>query len=145
VDDAVPNSIVIRAGRGVLITGSNMSGKSTFLRTVGVNAILAQTISTALAREYRAPVFHVRSSIGRADDLLGGKSYYLVEVETLLELVRASNDARPHPHRNPRHRPCTSASSRLPSDSTVLAERSPLTASKALRFWGAVVLKMARV
>jgi DNA mismatch repair ATPase MutS len=56
VDDAVPNSIVIRAGRGVLVTGSNMSGKSTFLRTVGVNAVLAQTISTALANEYRAPV-----------------------------------------------------------------------------------------
>jgi hypothetical protein len=96
VDDAVPNSITVRPGRGVLITGSNMSGKSTFLRTVGVNAILAQTISTCLAREYRAPIFHVRSCIGRADDLLAGKSYYIVEVEALLELVRASEDATPH-------------------------------------------------
>ena len=51
VDNAVPNSIAVQAGRGVLITGSNMSGKSTFLRTVGVNAILAQTIATCLARE----------------------------------------------------------------------------------------------
>jgi DNA mismatch repair ATPase MutS len=96
VDDAVPNSITVRPGRGVLVTGSNMSGKSTFLRTVGVNAILAQTISTCLAREYRAPVFHVRSCIGRADDLLAGKSYYIVEVGALLELVRASDDAMPH-------------------------------------------------
>ncbi len=44
LQDAVPNSIGLRSGRGVLVTGSNMSGKSTFLRTVGVNAILAQTI-----------------------------------------------------------------------------------------------------
>ena len=96
VDDAVPNSIALRPGRGVLVTGSNMSGKSTFLRTVGVNAILAQTISTCLAREYRAPIFDVRSCIGRADDLLAGKSYYIVEVEALLELVRASDDPAPH-------------------------------------------------
>ena len=72
------------------MTGSNMSGKSTFLRTVGVNVVLAQTIHTSLASSYQAPVFTVRSCIGRADDLIAGKSYYLVEVEALLELVRAS-------------------------------------------------------
>ncbi len=96
VPAAVPNSIAIRPGRGVLVTGSNMSGKSTFLRTVGVNAVLAQTIGTCLARTYRAPVFGVRSCIGRSDDLVAGKSYYLVEVESLLELVRASEDRAPH-------------------------------------------------
>jgi hypothetical protein len=96
VRDAVPNSIALRPGHGVLVTGSNMSGKSTFLRTVGVNAVLAQTINTCLAREYRAPVFHVRSCIGRADDLLAGKSYYIVEVEALLALVRSSEDSVPH-------------------------------------------------
>ena len=87
------NSIVLRSGQGVLVTGSNMSGKSTFLRTVGVNAILAQTIGTCLARTYAAPVFVVRSCIGRSDDLVGGKSYYLAEVEALLGLVEASETA----------------------------------------------------
>jgi hypothetical protein len=96
VDDAVPNSIALRPGRGVLVTGSNMSGKSTFLRTVGVNAILAQTIDTCLAQHYAAPVFNVRSCIGRADDLLTGESYYIVEVDALLGLVRASENAAPH-------------------------------------------------
>ena len=96
VDDAVPNSMRLRPGRGLLITGSNMSGKSTFLRTVGVNAVLAQTIHTCLARHYRAPIFRVRSCIGRADDLVAGKSYYIAEVEALLDLVRASDDTRPH-------------------------------------------------
>jgi DNA mismatch repair ATPase MutS len=73
-----------------------MSGKSTFLRTVGVNAVLGQTINTCLAREYRAPIFHVRSCIGRADDLPAAKNYYIAEVEALLEIVRASDDSTPH-------------------------------------------------
>ena len=96
VDQAVPNSIVMPSGRGVLVTGSNMSGKSTFLRTVGVNAVLAQTIHTCLAVEYAAPMFHVRSCIGRSDDLLSGKSYYIVEVESLIALVQASQGEAPH-------------------------------------------------
>ena len=80
----------------MLITGSNMSGKSTFLRTIGVTTIMAQTLNTCLAAAYEAPVFHVRSCIGRADDLLSGRSYYIVEVESLLGLVDASADTSPH-------------------------------------------------
>lgn len=94
--DAVPNSITLHPGAGVLVTGSNMSGKSTFLRTVGVNAILAQTVNTSLARDYAGPVCEVRSCIGRSDDLIAGKSYYLMEVESLLGLVRASESTQPH-------------------------------------------------
>jgi hypothetical protein len=96
VVDAVPNSVSLAAGAGVLITGSNMSGKSTFLRTVGVTAVLAQTLNTCLASEYSAPVFNVRSCIGRSDDLLAGKSYYIAEVESLLALVEASAGSEPH-------------------------------------------------
>jgi hypothetical protein len=96
VEGAVANSITLTPGRGVLITGSNMAGKSTFLRTVGVSAVLSQTVNTCFAQEYDAPVFHVRSCIGRADDLLAGRSYYIVEVESLLELVRASEGSLHH-------------------------------------------------
>ena len=53
--DAVPNSVSLAPGRGLLISGSNMSGKSTFLRTVGVTAVLAQTLNTCLASEYPRP------------------------------------------------------------------------------------------
>jgi DNA mismatch repair ATPase MutS len=81
---------------GLLVTGSNMSGKSTLLRTVGVNVILAQAINTCLARAYEAPFYQVRSCIGRADDLIAGKSYYLVEVESVLALVTASEQREPH-------------------------------------------------
>jgi hypothetical protein len=96
VVNAVPNSLQLGPLHGVLVTGSNMSGKSTWLRAVGVSAVLAQTIDTCLASDYEAPIFGVRSCIGRADDLLAGKSYYLVEVEALLGLVRASADGTPH-------------------------------------------------
>ena len=96
VEDAVPNSIVLGPPFGVLVTGSNMSGKSTFVRTVGVNVILAQTIHTCFASGYQSPILCVRSCIGRTDDLLAGKSYYLVEVESVLSLVHASADARPY-------------------------------------------------
>jgi DNA mismatch repair ATPase MutS len=96
VDEAVPNSIALAPPHGLLVTGSNMSGKSTFLRTVGVNVVLAQTINTCFARTYEAPVYQVRTCIGRADDLIAGKSYYLVEVESVLALVNAGE--RPEPH-----------------------------------------------
>jgi len=96
VADAVPSSLTLAAGRGVLVTGSNMSGKSTLLRTVGVNAVLAQTVRTCLAADYGAPVLCVRSCIGRSDDLLSGKSYYLVEVESLVALMRAGAGSAPH-------------------------------------------------
>lgn len=96
VDAAVPNSIELGPPYGVLITGSNMSGKTTFLRTLGVTTVLAQTINTCLAAEYAAPVLQLRSCIGRRDDLLQGKSYYLVEVEAVLSMVRASQSPAPH-------------------------------------------------
>jgi hypothetical protein len=96
VPSAVPNTMTSRLGAGVLVTGSNMSGKSTFLRAVGVSAIMAQTLNTCFASAYCAPVLRVRSSIGRGDDLVGGKSYYLVEVESLLGLVASSREPAPH-------------------------------------------------
>ncbi len=95
IEHAVANSVTLEAGAGLLVTGSNMSGKTTLLRTVGVDAVLAQTIHTCLAREYSAPVLRVLSAIGRSDDLLSGKSYYIAEVESLLSLVRASQDSTP--------------------------------------------------
>jgi hypothetical protein len=85
----VPNSLTIRTG-GVTITGSNMAGKTTFLRTLGVNVLLAQTICTCLASSYAGGLFRIFSLINDADDLLEGKSYYLVQAEHLLKMIRSS-------------------------------------------------------
>ena len=82
--------------RNVIVTGSNMAGKTTFLKTMGVNALLAQTIHTCMAEQYEAPFITVLSSIGITDNLLEGKSYYLAEVESILQLLNASKSDSTH-------------------------------------------------
>jgi hypothetical protein len=96
VRNAVPNSITFGPPRGLLVTGANMAGKSTFVRSVGVTTILAQTLHTCLAARYAAPIRVVRSALRVDDDLLTGRSYYLVEVETIVKLVAAARSGTPH-------------------------------------------------
>ncbi|MCR4897357.1 MAG: hypothetical protein K5891_11340 [Lachnospiraceae bacterium] len=83
----------ITTGKGILITGSNASGKSTFLRMVALNAVLAQTIHTALATRYEAPYFRIFSSIALTDDLAGGDSYFMVEIKAIKRILDASESA----------------------------------------------------
>ena len=95
IKNPVANNLKID-GHSLLITGSNMSGKTTFLRTLGVNAIMAQTVYTTFAKSYQAPFLNVKSVIGRADNLLEGKSYYLAEVEAVNELVKLADKDEQH-------------------------------------------------
>ncbi|OPJ61546.1 MutS-related protein [Clostridium oryzae] len=92
IENAVANDLQLDS-KGVLLTGSNMSGKSTFLRTVGVNAVLAQTIYTVTAEEYTASFFNIVTSISPSDNIMSGKSYYLGEAEAMLRIIKScSND-----------------------------------------------------
>ena len=95
VADAVPNALSLD-GTGALVTGSNMSGKSTFVRAMGLGAVLGQTLHTVCADAWRGPPLRVRTSIGRADSVVEGKSYYLAEAEAVLALVRASEGEAQH-------------------------------------------------
>jgi heme exporter protein D len=99
LEDAVPNSLHLdyaqAGGSGIIITGSNMSGKSTFLRTVGVNALLAQTLYTCTAASYRGGFFRLLTAIGRSDNLIAGKSYYLVEAEMIRRIVLTASEEPP--------------------------------------------------
>ncbi len=90
--EPVKNSVL--TDRGVLLTGSNASGKSTFLRAVAVNALLAQTIHTCLAKRYEAPLFHIYSSMALKDDLLSGQSYYMVEIKSIKRILDQVQRAR---------------------------------------------------
>jgi DNA mismatch repair ATPase MutS len=92
VPGCVPNDLTLN-GAGVLLTGSNMAGKTTFMRTLGVNALLAQTIATCPAAAYRAPFCRVLTSLSLADSLPTGKSYYLVEAEVMRQLLLACDAA----------------------------------------------------
>ena len=89
----VPNDLTVNR-KSILLTGSNMSGKSTFIRTVGVNAILAQTIHTCFAKEYQAPFVDVKASMGASDSLTESKSHYLSEVQSIRVLVDSAQSGR---------------------------------------------------
>ena len=89
IENCVANSITIKQ-KGILITGSNMSGKSTFIRAVAINSILAQTIYTCFATEFTTPILKIFSSIRITDDLKNGKSYYFEEVNSIGALIEAS-------------------------------------------------------
>lgn len=91
---AVKNSIT--AGQGVLLTGSNASGKSTFLKMVALNAILAQTIHTCSCESYQAPLYRIFSSMSLRDDLSEGDSYFIVEIKAIKRILDASQtEGRP--------------------------------------------------
>lgn len=87
--DCVKNRIDVD-GRSVLITGSNMSGKTSFLRSIIINSILGQTIFTCFADEFNAPILRQASSIRIDDSLLEGKSYFFEEVSVMASLLNAA-------------------------------------------------------
>lgn len=80
-------------GGRALITGSNASGKSTFLKSLAVNAVLAQTLSTAVCDSYEAGYFRIYSSMALTDNLFGGESYYMVEIKSLKRILDAADEA----------------------------------------------------
>lgn len=90
LEDAVPNSI--RADKGILLTGSNASGKSTFLKSVALNAVFAQTLHTCLAESYKGPFYHIYSSMSLRDDLGSGESYYIVEIKSIKRILDKSRE-----------------------------------------------------
>ncbi|MCR4934447.1 MAG: hypothetical protein K6A29_09635 [Lachnospiraceae bacterium] len=81
IDEPVLNSI--DADKGVLITGSNASGKSTFLKAVCLNAIFAKTIYTCLCKEIALDDYHILSSMSLRDDIMSHDSYFMVEIKAL--------------------------------------------------------------
>lgn len=86
IDDCVTNNLNI-GEKSILITGSNMSGKSTFLRTFCINSILAQTIYTCFGNNFVSPILKQYSSIRIDDNLFQGKSYYFEEVSVMATLI----------------------------------------------------------
>lgn len=93
IENPVANSITVSGG--TLVTGSNASGKSTFLKNVAINSILVQTIDTAVATEYKAPFMKVMTSMALNDSLESGESYYIVEIKSLKRILDESKKKVP--------------------------------------------------
>ncbi len=95
IEEPVANSI--KTDSSVLITGSNASGKSTFLRSAGICALLSQTLDFATARAYRGRRFRIYSSMALKDNLLGNESYYMVEIKSLKRIMDAAGADSEYP------------------------------------------------
>lgn len=93
IEEPVTNSI--SENSCVLITGSNASGKSTFIKTLAINAILSQTIYTSLCKSYKASYFQIASSMALQDNLQNSESYYIVEIKSLKRILDRLNNNIP--------------------------------------------------
>ncbi|MDR0347781.1 MAG: hypothetical protein LBH56_05355 [Coriobacteriales bacterium] len=85
LDEAVPNSIALT--RNSLISGSNASGKSTFIKALAINGILAQTINTCTATSFQLRPALVVTSMAARDNILAGESYFIAEIRSLKRLL----------------------------------------------------------
>ncbi len=94
-DRAVPNDVTLgQAPRLLLVSGSNMSGKSTLLRTVGVNLVLAQAGAPVRATSLTVSPLSLGSSIRVHDSLQEGSSRFYAEITRLRQVMELAQ-ARP--------------------------------------------------
>ncbi len=89
IENCVTNSLNVN-GRSVLLTGSNMSGKTSFIRTIAINVITGLTINTCFATHFSMPQMRVFSAIRISDDLMNDRSYYFEEVMTIKDMIDKS-------------------------------------------------------
>ena len=93
LETPVANSAVFR--RHTLFTGSNASGKSTFIKALAVNAILAQTLGVCAARAFTLPRALAVSSMAVSDNLCAGDSYFVAELKSLRRLLACAQTGTP--------------------------------------------------
>jgi DNA mismatch repair protein MutS len=90
----VPNDTDFDAGEVAVVTGPNMSGKSTYMRQVALLAVLAQAGSFVPAESARLPVVdRVFTRVGASDDIAGGQSTFMVEMVELAEILEGATEA----------------------------------------------------
>jgi len=91
IPNCISNTIEVNQ-KSILLTGSNMSGKTSFIRTIGLNMICGLTINTCFAEAMTFPRLRIYSAIRINDDLINDRSYYFEEVLTIKEMIdNASN------------------------------------------------------
>lgn len=87
-EQRISNSITIgESPKLLVVTGSNMSGKTTFLRTLGINLLLAQCGAPVCATSFRFRPMHILSSIRVSDSLQENTSYFMAELKQLHHIV----------------------------------------------------------
>lgn len=90
LENAVPNDFTW--DHNCLLTGSNASGKSTFIKALAINAILAQTIHTCTASSIMLCRSRVMTAMAVKDSILEGDSYYIAEIKALKRILDGISD-----------------------------------------------------
>lgn len=90
--EAIPNSGNV--DKDSIITGSNASGKSTFIKGLAVNGILAQTIHTCAAREFKLSFSLIITSMAVRDNLAEGESYFIREIKSIKRILDKVEETR---------------------------------------------------
>ncbi|GJM62373.1 MutS-related protein [Persicobacter diffluens] len=85
VKDCVPNSLTIT--QNMMLSGANMTGKSTLIRTMGINMLLSNNLGIAFAKTFHHYPFAVFSSMSIKDSLARNSSYFNEEVESLKHIL----------------------------------------------------------
>ena len=94
IRNAVSGSVSL-VERSAVIAGPNMAGKTTFIRTVGINLILSRTLNICLASSAILPRATVHSAIKREDALSDGRSYFFAEIDQILGFVKLAEQEDP--------------------------------------------------
>jgi hypothetical protein len=95
-DSCVANDIDLnRESAFYVVSGSNMSGKSTLLRAIGLNAVLAFAGAPVRARTLRLSRLSMFASLSVVDSLLSGKSKFLAEIDRLRQAIESADPTRP--------------------------------------------------
>lgn len=87
-----PVSNSLTAQRPILLTGSNASGKSTFLKAAALCALLSQSVGIAPAKSYSGACCRIYTSMALRDSLQDGESYFIVEIKSLRRILEASQE-----------------------------------------------------
>jgi hypothetical protein len=83
----VNNDVSFTGRRFIILTGSNMSGKSTFLRTLGINLVLARAGAVVCARQFTCYPFAVQVSMRITDSLQDSESFFYAELKKLHSII----------------------------------------------------------
>lgn len=92
IADAVANDFSL--SQNILLTGSNASGKSTFMKSIAINIILASAIQTVTASKFVYQPGIVFTSMANADDVLSGDSYFMAELKSIKRIVEIPDNQK---------------------------------------------------
>jgi len=92
IEHCVPNTLNTN-GKSILLTGSNMSGKTTFIRTIALNVLSANALDMCFARSFSGRRMKIHSAINLHDNLLESQSFYMKEIMAVKDMLEKTHQS----------------------------------------------------